>query len=650
MINIAGFNIHELVGQGGMATVYKATDSQSRCVALKVLSPSLAADPNFLSRFQKEIRLLTKLDHPNIVKVFQAGEHEHKHYISMEFADNGELEDKIKHGLQPEQALQYLIQIAQGLNYAHQKGYIHRDMKPANILFRKDGSLMVSDFGIAKPLSGTETITVSLTKTGVSIGTPHYMSPEQARGQTLDYRADLYSLGCIFYEMLTQQKCYDADDGFAVCLMHINDSIPQLPSHLQFFQPTLNKLLAKNPDDRFTTTAQLIEHLQQLSSKLQTQDFSATVVLPICDAIPKKPKRFLKPTLLTLTIGGLFAATGYFSYPHWSVYLNNLTATTATTQTTVPITTSEATSQEDTGRIQDAQNTPQPQSVTQITTDAQPEQPAATTPAPEATQPVVEPVTTTPVVDQPPADTHTTPNITTTPATVEPTWQTLLTAAQQDLQANRLTKPEGDNAFQKFTEVLQQDPNNAEAKQGLQTIAARYVSLAQRKLKQQQFAQAMQYLEKAQQVNPQHATLNTLRQQIAQAQQAAQQNRLQAQQDKPQDDPKPAATINPALLKQSEELAQTYTLLIEQAIANQKWSIAESYLGKLQQLAATSQSSKIKRNLKNLRSRLEQQVRLRAQQMANSQQTNTAQPTATSTEQNTAPTPSRDVNRISSPF
>lgn len=650
MINIAGFNIHELVGQGGMATVYKATDSQSRCVALKVLSPSLAADPNFLSRFQKEIRLLTKLDHPNIVKVFQAGEHEHKHYISMEFADNGELEDKIKHGLQPEQALQYLIQIAQGLNYAHQKGYIHRDMKPANILFRKDGSLMVSDFGIAKPLSGTETITVSLTKTGVSIGTPHYMSPEQARGQTLDYRADLYSLGCIFYEMLTQQKCYDADDGFAVCLMHINDSIPQLPSHLQFFQPTLNKLLAKNPDDRFTTTAQLIEHLQQLSSKLQTQDFSATVVLPICDAIPKKPKRFLKPTLLTLTIGGLFAATGYFSYPHWSVYLNNLTATTATTQTTVPITTSEATPQEDTGRIQDAQNTPQPQSVTQITTDAQPEQPAATTPAPEATQPTVEPVTTTPVVDQPPADTHTTPNITTTPATVEPTWQTLLTAAQQDLQANRLTKPEGDNAFQKFTEVLQQDPNNAEAKQGLQTIAARYVSLAQRKLKQQQFAQAMQYLEKAQQVNPQHATLNTLRQQIAQAQQAAQQNKLQAQQDKPQDDPKPAATINPALLKQSEELAQTYTLLIEQAIANQKWSIAESYLGKLQQLAATSQSSKIKRNLKNLRSRLEQQVRLRAQQMANSQQTNTAQPTATSTEQNTAPTPSRDVNRISSPF
>lgn len=650
MINIAGFNIHELVGQGGMATVYKATDSQSRCVALKVLSPSLAADPNFLSRFQKEIRLLTKLDHPNIVKVFQAGEHEHKHYISMEFADNGELEDKIKHGIQPEQALQYLIQIAQGLNYAHQKGYIHRDMKPANILFRKDGSLMVSDFGIAKPLSGTETITVSLTKTGVSIGTPHYMSPEQARGQTLDYRADLYSLGCIFYEMLTQQKCYDADDGFAVCLMHINDSIPQLPSHLQFFQPTLNKLLAKNPDDRFTTTAQLIEHLQQLSSKLQTQDFSATVVLPICDAIPKKPKRFLKPTLLTLTIGGLFAATGYFSYPHWSVYLNNLTATTATTQTTVPITTSEATPQEDTGRIQDAQNTPQPQSVTQITTDAQPEQPAATTPAPEATQPTVEPVTTTPVVDQPPADTHTTPNITTTPATVEPTWQTLLTAAQQDLQANRLTKPEGDNAFQKFTEVLQQDPNNAEAKQGLQTIAARYVSLAKRKLKQQQFAQAMQYLEKAQQVNPQHATLNTLRQQIAQAQQAAQQNKLQAQQDKPQDDPKPAATINPALLKQSEELAQTYTLLIEQAIANQKWSIAESYLGKLQQLAATSQSSKIKRNLKNLRSRLEQQVRLRAQQMANSQQTNTAQPTATSTEQNTVPTPSRDVNRISSPF
>ena len=259
-----------------MADVYTAEDeSLGREVALKAVPPEFARDPERVERFRREVRAAARLSHPNIVTVYEFGRGDGLHFYTMALMPGGDLKALIRanpEGMAEDEARGVASAVARALNYAHRRGYVHRDVKPENILFGEEGTPQLTDFGIARAMgSGTR-----MTATGMSIGSPHYMSPEQARGLEVDGRSDLYSLGVVFYEMLTGRLPFDSADTFAVAYSHINDPVPELPRDLAGWQPVVERLLAKFPEDRYTTAGELAQVLaaEALLPPLPTREVS----------------------------------------------------------------------------------------------------------------------------------------------------------------------------------------------------------------------------------------------------------------------------------------------------------------------------------------------------------------------------------------
>lgn len=260
-IQIPGFDIEGEIGEGAMATVYLATQrSLERKVALKIMAAALAADATFCERFLREGKTLARLSHPHTVTIHDIGNVGALYYMAMEYLPNGTLKERVAAGMSAEQGLTYIRQIASALGYAHAQGLVHRDVKPANILFRANGSAVLSDFGIAKSLDDR----TQFTQAGFAVGTPSYMSPEQARGLEIDGRADLYALGVVLYEMLVGKLPYNGTDALSTALAHLTEPLPELPIHHGRYQHILTKLLAKDRDDRFSDAAELIAALDNL--------------------------------------------------------------------------------------------------------------------------------------------------------------------------------------------------------------------------------------------------------------------------------------------------------------------------------------------------------------------------------------------------
>lgn len=248
MIEIPGYRLLRQLGRGGMATVYLAVqESVDREVALKIMSPALLADPNFGERFLREAKIAARLHHRHVVGIHDVGRAGDYHYIAMEYLGGGAVLAKDGSTREPAFALRVTREIAGALGYAQEKGFVHRDVKPDNILLRDDGSAALTDFGIARALDST----LRMTKTGAVVGTPHYMSPEQARGKSVDGRSDLYALGVVLYEMLVGRVPYQADDSLAIGIMHITQPVPTLPDSIAVLQPLISRLLAKQPEDRY---------------------------------------------------------------------------------------------------------------------------------------------------------------------------------------------------------------------------------------------------------------------------------------------------------------------------------------------------------------------------------------------------------------
>lgn len=262
-LNIPGYRITRLLGQGGMAAVYLAIqESFERDVALKVLSPAMAVDEGFTERFIREAKIVSRLVHPNIVTVYDVGVADDHYYLSMEYVPGQDLK-QARHQLDLPQRIQAVKDIALALDFAGKKGYVHRDVKPENIMLHaEDGRALLMDFGIARP---TE-VSMGMTQTGTAIGTPHYMSPEQARGKAVDGRADLYSLGVVLYLLLTGEVPFDADSAVAIGIKHVSEPIPRLPQELQIFQPLINSCLSKDPDHRYQSGNELIAALDALDN------------------------------------------------------------------------------------------------------------------------------------------------------------------------------------------------------------------------------------------------------------------------------------------------------------------------------------------------------------------------------------------------
>ncbi len=261
-IQIPGYEIEYEIGRGGMATVYLAVQqSLSRQVALKVLAQQTDDESDFVQRFKKEGQILARLLHPNIVTIYDVGiSEDNQLFLSIEYLSGGTLGEKIKQGFSFDSTIQIARAIARALGYAHRKGIIHRDIKPSNIMFRHDGSPVLTDFGVARIVESKTVHTIA----GLIVGSPGYMSPEQAMGEAVTIQSDLYSLGVVIYEMLTGRRLYEAENPITVALKHLHDPIPELPKQYADIKPILNKLLAKKPSDRYENTDEFLQELESV--------------------------------------------------------------------------------------------------------------------------------------------------------------------------------------------------------------------------------------------------------------------------------------------------------------------------------------------------------------------------------------------------
>lgn len=266
MIQIPGYLIKREIGAGGMATVHLAVQtSLEREVALKVMNPAMVSDPTFSRRFMQEARTLASLAHPNIVAVYDVGITDEKlHYFSMQHLPHGDFLHRIRDGIGEREVLRIIAGVGRALGYAHQRGFVHRDVAPGNVLFDVNGSPVLTDFGIARAVSKTSRIT----NAGVSVGTSHYMSPEQARGGDVDGRSDLYSLGAVTFEALTGHAPYEGDDGFAIAYAHVFEPIPRLPQQLQHWQALIDRAMAKDPAQRFQNADEFLAALAEVEQTL----------------------------------------------------------------------------------------------------------------------------------------------------------------------------------------------------------------------------------------------------------------------------------------------------------------------------------------------------------------------------------------------
>ena len=261
---IASYLLLEQIGYGGMAVVYRARqETLDRTVAVKVLSENMAASSEFMERFRREARTAANLRHPNVITVHDFGEDERGvPYLVMEYIEGPTLADLMDAGLDDERIPNLLDQIAAGLDYAHARGVIHRDIKPGNVLMTEDGRAVLADFGLAWLLEGAQ-----LTLTGGVIGTPEYMSPEQAAGHQFDHRADVYALGIVLFEMLVGERPFVAETPIGVLLQHLQDTAPSIlvarPDLPPAVADVLAKVLVKDPAERYSSAGELAKAFRE---------------------------------------------------------------------------------------------------------------------------------------------------------------------------------------------------------------------------------------------------------------------------------------------------------------------------------------------------------------------------------------------------
>jgi serine/threonine protein kinase len=258
-MQLPGYRVERLIAEGGMASVYLAVqESLDRFVAVKLLKRF--DNPTQTLRFYNEGRIIASLNHRNIITIHDIGVVDEQPYIAMEYLQGGDLRQRIAKGMEVDEALGLLETLGSCLDFVHRKGIIHRDIKPENILFHEDSTPIITDFGIAKQYA----VDSSLTMDGTALGSPHYLSPEQAGCKALDGRADLYSLGILFYEMVTGAKPYQGDSAIDIIMAHVTARIPRLPKALRAYQTLLERMIAKAPDERFDCAASLVEYVRVL--------------------------------------------------------------------------------------------------------------------------------------------------------------------------------------------------------------------------------------------------------------------------------------------------------------------------------------------------------------------------------------------------
>jgi serine/threonine protein kinase len=288
------YELQSRLGRGGMATVFRGSDRVlGRSVAVKVLASTFAKDGTFVERFRREAQAAAGLNHPNVVAVFDTGSDDGVHYIVMEYVEGRTLADVIREegALPPTRAAEIAATVCRALSSAHEKGMVHRDVKPGNVLLTSDGGVKVADFGIARVVSGEP-----LTVTGSVMGTASYLSPEQATGSKVDRRSDIYSLGCVLYEMLTGRIPFEGDTPVSIAYKHVEEE-PTAPSSVNPAVPSaleavVKRAMAKSPADRYQSSDEMARDLRHAAAGSAPQTTVAgspeeqTAILPVSPGGP----------------------------------------------------------------------------------------------------------------------------------------------------------------------------------------------------------------------------------------------------------------------------------------------------------------------------------------------------------------------------
>jgi DNA-binding response OmpR family regulator len=263
---IPGYNIRKTIGESEKAMVYLAgSETRAEDVALKVTKSEIG-EPDEQQVLSREYAALSALNNPSIVSIYDYGTNAGREYLAMEYFPRGDLKGRLLRGILEADALRYLEQIARALQVVHEAGILHRDLKPPNLMLRENDTLVLIDFGLARSVEGAH----NSTRTGVLRGSPYYMSPEQALGEELDGRTDLYSLGILFYEMVTGRKPYTGLSAIDVLQQHVTAPVPQLPHSHVHLQALLEGLIAKSREERFANAAQAIEAIAGMRALRRT--------------------------------------------------------------------------------------------------------------------------------------------------------------------------------------------------------------------------------------------------------------------------------------------------------------------------------------------------------------------------------------------
>lgn len=494
MKSIAGYNIVKLLAKGGMAAIYIAEQqSLQRQVVLKFLNPKL--DEAIQKRFIAEGKIIASLDHPNIITVYDVVSTDKYNFIAMEYLEGGDLDQRIQEGLELSHALDILTKISAALHAVHKQGIIHSDIKPANIIFRKNGCPVLTDFGISYQSKPKQAIHSN----GEVYASPSYASPELIQGLPFNYRTDLYSLGIMMYEMLVGEKPYQGESEIETIAKSIQDPIPRLPEKLNKLQPLLDSLLAKSAEDRLSDAKLVTRYIERFfkdnpefkkqgnETKLIDSD---VVVEYVANRKPQSKRSFMTPIILILILLAV-------------VWLNK--------------------------------NTLYQQFF---------KEPAKTQNS-ELMHADIKPIITAPVINNPDDTDYTIQDslensiakneaqllleqknreIERVKQELEKQKQALrkkqlnrkrqinklLTKGNKSLKDYRLTTPLNDNAIYYFQKVLDMDPDNKKARKGIKDVVYRYELLARSELDKYQYDKAQQYISTGLGIEPDNKRLKEL--------------------------------------------------------------------------------------------------------------------------------------------
>ena len=461
-MEIPGYRIEKTIGEGGMATAYLAVqESLGRLAVLKVLNTGSRDTKEHVERFLNEGRIVASLNHPHIITIYDIGIAEDFLFISMEYIEGGDLKYRLRHPISSNEAIDIVKKICSGLDAAHKKGIVHRDVKPGNILFDKKGEPLLTDFGIAKRL----TMDQDLTSTGVFLGSPNYMAPEQAEDGPIDGRADIYALGVILYEMLAGQKPYKSESVIDVIVQHKQAPVPTLPEEHKAYQSLLNLMMAKNRKNRFRDASSVlhyIHHLEQVESANSSDGISTgerTKEMPVDEVFTSHMGQYKKtrkwPTYL-LTSLLILTGTGFAVVSYMNSQLSNENYSLKRSQAEVENIDSKV------------KLAPIPALSSKPITVSDPDKTGEVTRA-------------------------------------------LGWLARKSLEEYRLTAPPEENAYYYYVRLLEINPDNRSARQGLKAVAESFAFLAEKELADNNYDSAVRYINIGLQINPENETLKELR-------------------------------------------------------------------------------------------------------------------------------------------